>query len=176
MVPTVSLTYISGAHAFKVGFQDRFGPVEQTRVINGDIGQQYRNGVPFAVVVLNTPISTHDQSEPRHGHLRPGHLDDQAPDVEPGPALGPLQFVDSGANQAGRPVRRRAALRGDSRPAELAQRGAAVRRRLRSVRRRPDRRSRATGASTCPARARLRPELQSDVHGDRYPDLDRLEP
>jgi hypothetical protein len=57
-VPTVSLTYISGAHAFKVGYQDRFGPVEQTRVINGDIGQQYRNGQPFAVVVLNTPIST----------------------------------------------------------------------------------------------------------------------
>ena len=35
----------------------RSGPSRRA-VINGDIGQQYRNGVRFAVTVLNTPIST----------------------------------------------------------------------------------------------------------------------
>jgi hypothetical protein len=57
-VPTVSLTYASGAHQLKIGFQDRMGYIIQKRVINGDIGQQYRNGVPFAVTVMNTPVST----------------------------------------------------------------------------------------------------------------------
>ena len=56
--PMVSLTYVTGAHALKVGFQDRFGPFRQRRVFNGDIGQQYRNGEPFAVTVLNTPTDT----------------------------------------------------------------------------------------------------------------------
>jgi hypothetical protein len=56
--PMVSLTYVSGAHALKVGFQDRFGPFRQRRFFNGDIGQQYRNGVPFAVTVLNSPTDT----------------------------------------------------------------------------------------------------------------------
>ena len=41
-----------------MGFQDRSGSVRTNRIINGDLGQQYRNGVPFAVVVLNTPIDT----------------------------------------------------------------------------------------------------------------------
>ena len=57
-VMQASLTYVSGAHAIKAGIQHRSGPLRQVRVINGDIGQQYRNGVPFAVTVLNTPIDT----------------------------------------------------------------------------------------------------------------------
>jgi hypothetical protein len=57
-VMQASLTYVSGAHAIKTGIQHRSGPLRQVRVINGDIGQQYRNGVPFAVTVLNTPIDT----------------------------------------------------------------------------------------------------------------------
>ena len=51
-----SLSYVSGAHAFKIGFQDRFGWLEDNRQgVNGDINQLYRNGVPFAVQVLDTP-------------------------------------------------------------------------------------------------------------------------
>jgi len=57
-VINASLTFVSGAHAFKTGIQHRSGPLRQVRVINGDIGQQYRNGEPFAVTVLNTPIDT----------------------------------------------------------------------------------------------------------------------
>jgi hypothetical protein len=51
-----SLSYISGAHSFKAGFQNRWGWTTATRQdVNGDLGQQYRSGVPFAVVIINTP-------------------------------------------------------------------------------------------------------------------------
>ena len=55
-VIVASLSYVSGAHALKVGFQDRFGWLEDIRQdVNADLNQLYRNGVPFAVQVLNTP-------------------------------------------------------------------------------------------------------------------------
>ena len=51
-----SLSYVSGAHAFKVGIQDRFGWLKDVRTgVNGDLNQLYRSGAPFAVQVLNTP-------------------------------------------------------------------------------------------------------------------------
>lgn len=56
-VAQASLSYVTGAHQFKVGFQDRWGWSRDTRLdVNGDLRQQYRNGVPFAVVAYNTPI------------------------------------------------------------------------------------------------------------------------
>jgi hypothetical protein len=56
-VINVSLSYVTGTHALKVGFQDRYGWLEDNRLgINGDLNQLYRNGVPFAVEVLNTPV------------------------------------------------------------------------------------------------------------------------
>ena len=56
-VVQASLAYVTGTHAFKVGVQHRSGHRGQIREgINGDINQLYRNGVPFAVQVLNTPI------------------------------------------------------------------------------------------------------------------------
>src|SRR5262249_895896 len=52
------LSYVSGAHAFKVGFQDRFGYAKDIRNnVNGDLIQQYRSGVPSFVLVLNTPFN-----------------------------------------------------------------------------------------------------------------------
>ena len=56
-VAQASLSYVSGAHSFKVGIQDRFGYGKDIRPnINGDIVQQYRNGVPSTVLALNTPF------------------------------------------------------------------------------------------------------------------------
>jgi hypothetical protein len=56
-VAQATLSYVSGAHAFKVGIQDRWGYAKDIRTtINGDLIQQYANGVPFAVTVLNTPF------------------------------------------------------------------------------------------------------------------------
>jgi hypothetical protein len=57
-VVVVSMSYVSGAHNFKAGVQDRWGWLKDLRQdINGDIIQQYRNGVPSQVQVLNTPLN-----------------------------------------------------------------------------------------------------------------------
>ena len=56
-VTVASLSYVTGAHNFKVGFQHRSGWEKDRRFgVNGDLRQQYRDGVPFAVVIFNTPI------------------------------------------------------------------------------------------------------------------------
>jgi hypothetical protein len=53
---TASMSYVSGAHSVKVGFQNRWGWTSATRQnVNGDLGQQYRNRQPFAVTIINTP-------------------------------------------------------------------------------------------------------------------------
>jgi hypothetical protein len=53
-----SLAYVSGAHNFKLGVQNRSGWVKDLRNdVNGDIVQQYRSGVPAQVLVLNTPLN-----------------------------------------------------------------------------------------------------------------------
>jgi hypothetical protein len=52
-----SLSYVTGTHNFKVGFQNRSGWEKDQRYnVNADLRQQYRNGVPFAAVIFNTPI------------------------------------------------------------------------------------------------------------------------
>jgi hypothetical protein len=57
-VVQASLSYVSGAHAFKVGFQDRFGYAKDIRdSVNGDLIQQYRSGTVAFVNVLNTPFN-----------------------------------------------------------------------------------------------------------------------
>ena len=53
-----SVSYVSGAHNIKVGIQNRSGWLKDLRRdINGDIVQQYRNGVASQVLVLNTPLN-----------------------------------------------------------------------------------------------------------------------
>jgi hypothetical protein len=51
-----SVSYITGAHALKTGFQLNSGyQSRQVPRLNGDLVQQYRNGVPDSVLVNNTP-------------------------------------------------------------------------------------------------------------------------
>jgi hypothetical protein len=53
-----SLSYVSGAHAFKVGVQDRWGYAKDIRTnINGDLIQQYQSSRPSTVNILNTPFN-----------------------------------------------------------------------------------------------------------------------
>jgi hypothetical protein len=57
-VIVASVSYVSGAHNLKVGIQNRSGWLKDLRRdINGDIVQQYRNGAPSQVLVLNTPLN-----------------------------------------------------------------------------------------------------------------------
>src|SRR5205085_9736947 len=52
-----SLSYVSGAHNLKGGFQHRWGYARDIRFdINADANQLYQNGRPFAIDALNTPI------------------------------------------------------------------------------------------------------------------------
>jgi Carboxypeptidase regulatory-like domain len=55
-----SMSYVTGSHAFKVGFQDTWGIYKQFRGANGDLRQFYQNGVPFQVQILNTPVRFED--------------------------------------------------------------------------------------------------------------------
>ncbi len=51
-----SLAFVTGSHAFKWGYQWGFGFYDQRREANADLIQMYRNGVPNAVQVQNTPV------------------------------------------------------------------------------------------------------------------------
>ena len=50
-----SLSYVTGSHAMKAGWQWAFGQEKNTTDFNADLVQQYRNGVPDSVTVRNTP-------------------------------------------------------------------------------------------------------------------------
>ncbi len=51
------MTWIKGAHLLKVGVQDGWGKNDRVSSANGDLYQNYANGVPQSVTVFNTPIA-----------------------------------------------------------------------------------------------------------------------
>ncbi len=51
-----SISYITGSHSVKVGFQDAFGPYRRYNNTNADLYQVYNNLVPLQVSVYNTPL------------------------------------------------------------------------------------------------------------------------
>jgi hypothetical protein len=51
-----ALTYVTGSHNVKVGFQFGNGPYRETYVMNGDQQWRYSNGVPNSVDRFNTPV------------------------------------------------------------------------------------------------------------------------
>ncbi len=53
-----AVSYVTGSHAFKTGFQWGSGPFFQKRDANADLIQIYRNGVPTSVTVQNTPVDS----------------------------------------------------------------------------------------------------------------------
>lgn len=55
-----SISYVTGTHSYKFGFQDTWGTYTQFRGANGDLRQFYQNGVPFQVQILNTPVRFED--------------------------------------------------------------------------------------------------------------------
>ena len=52
-----SMTYLFGSHIFKAGIQDAFGKNDRVSSLNGDLYQNYSNGVPQSVTVFNTPVA-----------------------------------------------------------------------------------------------------------------------
>jgi hypothetical protein len=51
-----SLSYVTGSHNFKFGLQHDSGNQGNQYTMNADLVQQYQDGVPFSVVVYNTPV------------------------------------------------------------------------------------------------------------------------
>ncbi|MGE3508916.1 MAG: carboxypeptidase regulatory-like domain-containing protein [Vicinamibacterales bacterium] len=54
------LSYVTGSHALKTGFNWTFGDYVLEYDINGDLVQLYRNGVPDSVRVYNTPVRANE--------------------------------------------------------------------------------------------------------------------
>jgi hypothetical protein len=54
---TSSLSYVSGAHNLKTGFQVRQGWFQESFIMNGDMVQILNNGVPNSVRLYNTPLA-----------------------------------------------------------------------------------------------------------------------
>ncbi len=59
-VLTSSLSYVTGSHQYKAGYQMRMAHSRNTLTIAGDqhLVQEYRNGVPSSVTVFATPVAT----------------------------------------------------------------------------------------------------------------------
>ena len=55
-----SISYVTGAHNFKTGFQFNWGPYINTRETNADLQQVYRTGRPDSVTIHNTPLRYKD--------------------------------------------------------------------------------------------------------------------
>ena len=53
-----AVSYVTGSHNVKVGFQDAWGPYKRWNTANGDLYQIYNGGAPLQVTVLNTPLQT----------------------------------------------------------------------------------------------------------------------
>jgi Carboxypeptidase regulatory-like domain len=53
-----AVSYVTGSHNVKVGFQDAWGPYLRWNTANADLYQVYNAGAPTSVTVLNTPLQT----------------------------------------------------------------------------------------------------------------------
>jgi hypothetical protein len=51
-----AVSYVTGSHNIKVGFQDSFGPYRRYNNTNADLYQVYNNLAPLQVQVYNTPL------------------------------------------------------------------------------------------------------------------------
>jgi hypothetical protein len=56
-----AVSYVRGGHNIKFGFQDSWGPYNQTAWANADLYQNYLNGVPSTVTLLTTPVRWKDR-------------------------------------------------------------------------------------------------------------------
>lgn len=57
-VAIASMTYVTGSHSLKFGYQERFGWIKNDLTQFGNLVQVYTNGAPLQVRAYNTPISS----------------------------------------------------------------------------------------------------------------------
>ncbi len=122
-----SMSYVTGAHNAKIGFQYNWGTYINTRETNADLQQVYSNGVPSSVTVYNTPLRYKDALLGDLGIYAQDTWTHQSPDAERRPPLRDAEARSVEAGVGRRPLHRRAQFRSDS-DADLEGHCAAVRR------------------------------------------------
>ncbi len=65
--PNGSMSYVTGSHNVKVGFQYSTGIYRRYNSANADLYQTYNNGVPLRVTVLNTPVDAQENLDANFG-------------------------------------------------------------------------------------------------------------
>ncbi len=114
-----ALSYVTGSHHFKVGGNWAWGRQRGWAEANGDLQQEYRNGVPDTVLVRNTPVMYSDAFMNADSAL----FAQDAWTLKRLTLTGGVRFrvlrrEHSRTDVAGGPLRRAAALRGNrTRPA-----------------------------------------------------------
>ena len=84
-----SLSYVTGSHAFKAGFQLEHGISEFQQEIHGDVDYRLRNGVPSHDLAVRDVCRRPQEGAPDPpGDLRPGSMDVAPPYTQPRPAVG----------------------------------------------------------------------------------------
>ena len=169
-----AVSYVTGSHAFKAGFVDSFGPYRMSNWANADLYQNYTNGTPTTVTVLNTPIKWQDNQVHNLGLYAQDSWTLKRMTLNARPAVRLRRRADRRAARAVRALRERAGARRHRRAALEGHLAAHVDR-VRPVREREDRGAARlqpvrNGGDDRPG-ADVRPER--DDH--RQPGLDRSE-
>ena len=146
------MSYVTGSHAFKTGFNWAFGDYVLEYDINGDLVQLYRNGVPDSVRVYNTPIRANEYLNANLGMFVQDAWTLNRMTINMGVRFERFngQIKDQSVG-AGRFAPERTFIEVD-RPAELVRRRAAPRRVVRPLRQRAHGAQGHASAATWPAR------------------------
>ncbi len=162
------MSYVTGAHNLKAGFQVRTGDSQELFQTRGDIVQIVSNGVPNSVRLVNNE-SGHKEVRRQHRHLPPGLVDLRPRHAQPRPALRALHHVDSRADGRGRPLGAGARVRRPEEHRQLEHHLAALRHVVGRDGRRPHRRQGRAQPLRPPGRHHHHPAAQPEEH--RVPDL-----
>ena len=133
-----SVSYITGSHTFKTGFQLGQGVKNLHQYSWSDYHYTFLRGVPTQITQLATPYTRKERIRGRPRDLRAGSMGVPPPDGELRAALRLLQRLRPRAAHAGDQVRAGAGFRAGVRRAELEGHQPAARRGVRPVGQRQD--------------------------------------
>ena len=170
-----TMTYVTGSHNIKAGVQENWGSQGFAYDANGDLRQQYQNGVPVSVVVMNTPVRYWANLNTDLGVFAQDSWTRKRLTVNYGARFRYLAIECAGGIEHARSFRPERLVR-SSGHADIDDHRTARRRRLRSVWGRANRDQIQCGSLRAGRHVRSGQHLQSDraLHG--HAQLDRPQP